>query len=237
MQLYAKFAGLKRAFGLSGAALYLAGRALARIVPGGAVHRYRLVAQPVPPGDLLPAGRGAGIEVRRLDAGDPALAALPVGPDVLAFRFAQGAVCLGAFRKEEPIGCLWLTFGAYEEDEVRCVFDLSDAAPAAWDFDVWLRPDARLGFGFPRLWDAANALLREKGIAWSFSRISVFSPGSLAAHTRMGAVPVGSLTAVQGAGRQLVFSSVPPRVRWSRLDGALPRYRLSAPPVRGSQIR
>jgi len=96
------------------------------------------------------------------------------------------------------------------------------------------------GYGLPQ--EAAfpvrlEAALREKGIAWSFSRISVFSPGSLAAHTRMGAVPVGSLTAVQGAGRQLVFSSVPPRVRWSRLDGALPRYRLSAPPVRGSQIR
>lgn len=227
MTAIAKFAGLVRAFGAPNAALYVFGRALRTVFPRVNVYRYYIVAQPVAPADLLPARRGKSIEVRELTRGDPAFAALPLDERVLDFRFAQDALCLGAFQDGRPIGCLWLAFGAYEEDEVRCVFGLP--AGVAWDFDVYLRPDARLGFGFLRLWDAANAELRGRGVGWSMSRISGFNPGSMASHARLKATRVGSLTALKGPRRQLVLSSCPPRVSFGRHDGELPRFRFQPP--------
>ena len=228
-----KFGGLVREFGFANAVLYLAGRAIRGVFPRVFLYRYYIVAQPVAEDDLLPPRRGKAISVRELGPGDPAFSGLPLDPHVLEFRFRQNVVCLGAFQNDAVIGCLWLCFGEYEEDEVRCVFALgpstgSDAAPA-WDFDVYLKPEVRLGFAFGRLWDEANRLMRARGIGWSISRISAFNPGSLAAHTRLGAVRVGSLTALKGPRRQLLLSSMPPRIRLHRLDGRLPRYPVSPP--------
>lgn len=233
MKVFTKFGGLVGEFGFANAVLYLAARAIRTLFPRVSLYRYYIVAQPVAEDDLLPSRRGKAISVRELGPGDPAFAGLPLDRDVLEFRFRQDVVCLGAFHNDAVIGCLWLCFGEYEEDEVRCVFDLApspgpDTAPA-WDFDVYLKPEARLGFAFAKLWDEANRLMRARGIGWSISRISAFNPGSLAAHTRLGAVRVGSLTALKGSRRQLVLSSLPPRIRFHRLDGVLPRYRVSPP--------
>lgn len=230
MQVFSKFGGLVREFGAANAVLYLMGRVLRGVCPRVFVYRYYIVAQPVPAGDLLPPRRGRAIEVRELTAGDPAFAGLPIDEAVLDFRFRQNVVCLGAFQGDgQVIGCLWMCFDAYEEDEVRCVFALEPAAATSWDFDVYLKPDARIGFAFLRLWDEANARLRARGVAWSLSRISAFNPGSLASHTRMGATRVGSLTAIRGPRHELVFSSYAPRLRFVALDGDLPRYTVSPP--------
>lgn len=230
MQLVRKFRGLVSEFGFWNAVLYTSGLALRVICPRVNIYRYYIVAQPVPDKDLLPARRGKSIEVRELKSGDPAFAALPLDEDVLEFRFAQNVICLGAFQDEKVIGCLWMCFDAYEEDEVRCVFRLDPASSTSWDFDVYLHPDARLGFAFLRLWDAANALLRDRGISWSLSRISGFNPGSMASHSRMGATRVGGLIALKGPNRQLVFSRYAPRISFRRHDRALPQYAVSPPP-------
>lgn len=229
MQVIRKFRGLISEFGFWNAVLYTLGLALRAICPRVFLYRYYIVAQPVPDGDLLPARRGKSIDVRELSQGDPAFRALPLDDDVLARRFAQNSICLAAFQDGKVIGCLWMCFDAYEEDEVRCIFRLDPPSQVSWDFDVYLHPDARLGFAFLRLWDAANALLRARGISWSLSRISGFNPGSMASHSRMGATRVGGLIAVKGPKRQLVFSSYTPFVSFRRLDRPLPEYAVSAP--------
>lgn len=229
MQVMRKFRGLVSEFGFGNAVLYVMGLALRVICPRVFIYRYYIVAQPVPDKDLLPARRGKSIEVRELKAGDPAFSALPLDDDVLAFRFAQNVICLGAFQDEKVIGCLWMCFDAYEEDEVRCVFRLDPASRTSWDFDVYLHPDARLGFAFLRLWDAANTILRARGISWSLSRISGFNPGSMASHSRMGATRVGGLVALKGPRKQLVFSRYAPHFSFRRLDRALPEYAVSPP--------
>lgn len=229
MRVIRKFRGLAAEFGFGNAVLYVFGLALRGVCPGASVYRYYIVAQPVPDKNLLPARRGKAIAVRELKPGDPAFSALPLDQDVLAYRFAQNVVCLGAFQDEKPIGCLWMCFDSYDEDEIRCTFRLAPVGRVSWDFDVYLHPDARLGFAFLRLWDEANAILRDRGIAWSLSRISGFNPGSMASHARMGAVRVGSLIALKGPKRQLVWSTYSPVFSFRRLDGNLPSYTVSPP--------
>jgi len=174
----------------------------------GLLYRYELVAQAVAERPRLGARRGASIETRRLGPGDPALAELPLDDAVLAARFAQGAVCLGAFKGGRTIGCLWFVPGAYEEDEVRCRFVPEGAA--AWDFDLYLAPEVRGGLGFARLWDAADAAYREAGIGWSMSRISRFNAASLAAHKRAGARRLGRATYVVLGPLQIMVATLPP---------------------------
>lgn len=229
MPLIRKFRGLVSEFGFANAVLYVAGLALRKICPRVFVYRYYIVAQPVPEKDFLHPRRGRNIDVRELTAGDPAFADLPLDDDVLAFRFGQDVLCLGAFQDGRIIGCLWMCFGAYEEDEVRCVFRLTPPETVSWDFDVYLHPDARLGFAFLRLWDEANARLRDRGIEWSLSRISGFNPGSMASHARMGAMRVGGLVAVKGPVRQLVIGSYGPKFAFRRLDRALPEFDVAPP--------
>ena len=126
------------------------------------VYRYVFVAQPVIADKLTPRNRGLSIEVRRVGETDPVLATLPPPEGVIRFRFAQGAVCLGAYKDGDLIGCIWLCLGPYNEDEVRCRFIPLPQGQAAWDFDIYVHPQHRLGFAFSRLWDAANEYLRER---------------------------------------------------------------------------
>lgn len=200
---------------------------------GGLVslHRYLFVAQPVPGGALLPPRRGRSIAVRRVDSQDPVLLGLPLDDRVLAYRAGQGAICFGAFKDGEIIGCLWLCLSPYEEDEVRCRYEPMPPGRSAWDFDVYLKPEHRSGLGFARLWDAANEFLRGQGVACSWSRISAFNPGSLASHARLGARVVGRATFLRVGPCQLMVASVPPHGHLSlrRTDRAT--IRLFNPPT------
>lgn len=209
------------------ALLYGANRAISPVCGRNLFFRYVLVAQPVPAEPILPARRGRSITVRFLGEGDNALQRLPLTGDVLRYRFGQGAVCLGAFRGDALIGCLWLCPGAYDEDEVRARFIPAPEGRTAWDFDVYLAPDQRGGLGFMRLWDEANAYLRESGIAWSVSRISAFNPGSLGAHKRLSARVLARALFIRLGGWQLAFASVRPRLHLSLTSRSRPVYRLS----------
>lgn len=211
LSLLDKGAQLVRELGPSGALCYLLQRVGA--ATGGllAVHRYLLVAQPVPSEPLLPARRGRSIVVHKLDPQDPQLLALPLDAAVLAYRAGQGAVCFAAFLDEAIIGCLWLCLDSYDEDEVRCRYVPCPAGEAAWDFDVYLLPQHRNGLGFARLWDEANGFLRQHGVAFSWSRISAFNPVSLTSHARLGARVVGRATFLRLGPCQLMAASLPPR--------------------------
>ncbi len=167
--------------------------------------------------------------VREISTGDPAIKAMPLSSDVIAYRRRQGAHCLGLFLKERMIGYLWFCLGPYDEDEVCCRFIPRPAEKAAWDFDVYLLPEHRGGLCFLRLWDAGNAFLRERGRSWSCSRISVFNRASILAHHRMGAERLGTATFLALGSCQLMISSLRPRLNLSCHPDKGPRIVLQAP--------
>ncbi|SRR5579875_396294 len=191
------------------------------------IYRYAIMAQPVPDRPLLPPRRGRDIEIRLLLSPDPILGELELTPEVVAHRFRQGAVCFAAFKNDRIIGSLWLCCGPYFEDEVRCRFDCSPRESTCWDFGLYLTPAYRGGIAFARLWDAANAYLRERAIAWSFSRVGRINPGSLASHKRLGARQLGTATFFCVGGWQLMLTSLPPYFQLSRRSA--PTLRLRPP--------
>jgi hypothetical protein len=156
------------------------------------VVHYRIVAQPVPDRAWVSGPADAGFAIERIEAGHRLTRNFPRPAEVIARRFADGAVCFAASRGDALVGFIWLMHEAYEEDEVRCRFVPRPAARTAWDFDVYVDPAFRMSRAFLRLWDAANAYLRERGIEWTMSRISAFQTRSQAAHRRLGAQPVAS---------------------------------------------
>jgi len=179
------------------------------------IERFLLVSQPVPPSPRLPAGRSKGVEVRRLVSGDELLAQVPRPPEVISSRYAQGAICLALVKTGKVQGYIWLIEGGYEEDVARVLFVLPASGKAAWDFDVYVAPEYRLGFTFARLWDAADAYLRDRGVHWSMSRISMFNAESLNSHGRLGAKAIGSATFLIVGPFQLMVSGLPPYIHLS----------------------
>lgn len=164
--------------------------------------------------------------IRQVDAKDPVLLSLPLEQRVLAYRAEQGAICFGAFKEGQIIGCLWLCLASYEEDEVRCRYQPAPPDKTSWDFDVYLRPEHRSGLGFARLWDEANDFLRRRGVAVSWSRISAFNPSSIASHARLGAKVVGNATFLQLGPCQLMMASMPPYVHLSVRKVDVPSIKL-----------
>jgi hypothetical protein len=171
--------------------LYAAHRLCMRLPWPVAVYSYRLVAQPVAPAPRLTGRRADAYNSRFLQPGDRWLTLLPADRATIRQRFAQGAECLAVFRGDTLVASIWLHFGSYREDEVRCRFVTRPAAPTCWDFDVFVDPAHRLSGAFAALWDAADAVMIARGVRVSVSRISTFNLTSLRAHERLGAVPVG----------------------------------------------
>lgn len=192
-----------------------------RIVP------YRLYAQPI--------GRAGTIRLRpdpatcidQLGADNPLLAALPRPSAVIAARLAAGARCHAATVKGRFAGTIWIARGHYDEDEVRCRYELAEPAISAWDYDVYVDPDFRLGRTMARLWQHVDAGLAAEGVRWSFSRISMFNPASSSSHARLGARPVGWAVFLCLGALELSAASTTPRLHVGL--SSRPRYRLRAP--------
>jgi hypothetical protein len=149
---------------------------------------------------------------------------------VIAARYAQGSCCLGAFNKDQQlVGQLWLQFGCFQEDEVRCRFRLTPPDKVAWDYDVYIDPALRSSFLFARLWDSAFDLLRAKGIEWTASRISAFNTGSLTSHSRLGAYQTGRAIFFTAGTLQVMLASKAPFVDLAIRRSTMPTLELSAP--------
>lgn len=166
--------------------LCLLERALSRCGPLVSIGKYYLVAQPVSSERLVPERRGKAISILTLDRDHPLLHGLGRPPDEIARRLAGGAVCFLALREGRIIGHLWVTRSPYLEPHHRTCFVPYPAHSVAWDFDMVIAPEERLGLAFARLWDHANEVLRAHGAAWTCSRVSAFNNASLRAHARMG---------------------------------------------------
>lgn len=224
--------------GLANAILYylaeMLGRASRRRMT---LRRYLIVAQPVPDKPVISLADSKTV-IRQVNATDPAVAAFPRPTNVIVARYAAGYTCLQASIGGTFVGFIWLAFGAYEEDEVRCRYQLADGEKLAWDFDVYVEPRYRLGRSFARLWQAANNLLRAQGIEWTLSRISAFNASSLAAHARLGTVSLGYATFLCLGPLQFAFlpGNLLPRASWneaSRPILILDSPRAATPPRSG----
>lgn len=231
MSMLKKLGELASAIGHGETALYVVMRAL-KAMSGGRVQlvRYHLVAQPIPEHPVPSCRPSARAAVRQVDGSDPVREAFPRPREVVQGRFDRDHVCLVATQDDVFVGFLWLAFDHYDEDEVRCRYDLLDPDACVWDYDVYLENAHRLGRGFSRLWDAANALLAEKGIRWSISRISAFNPASLAAHRRLGLKHLKSTTFLRFGPVQLSILPDRPYLHLGVSDSAVPRIRLGPPP-------
>ncbi len=222
---------LKRLFtelGRKEAALYLFAQALSRVT-GGRLRllRYHLVAQPViAHADIRPSAQST---IREVHARDPLCTSFPRPKRVIAQRFADGATCLAAEHKGRFAGFIWLARDAYNEDEVRCRYELADPQTCVWDYDVYVEPDFRIGRTFSRLWHAANVHLAAQGVRWSLSRISAFNPTSQAAHKRLGIQYLGSASFLVAGSLQIALLDRRPFLHASLNATNAPVLRLPAP--------
>lgn len=174
-----------REFGIVAGTLYLLNRLLQTLSPVCGVFVYDLMAQPITGRPMLPANLAKNLRFAEIERGDPQLELMPAREDIKAARFEQGATCLGAYRKDELLGYIWFCTRRYEEDEVRCTYELADVDRSVFDFDLVVLPKHRMGIGFTAIWHGANAYLRERGIQYTFSRLTRFNVVSRRAHDHL----------------------------------------------------
>lgn len=217
-----------RELGLSGTLVHIFNRLMgALLLSRVGIRKYHITRQPV---DLsaMAGGRGRGIEVRELFANDPQCQQLGRPLEVIRARFEQGGHCYAAFRKGELAGYLWLNFGQYREDEVRCTFLLSPPDQSAWDYDVFVFPQHRLSFTFARLWEHANAVMAGRGVTASYSRIAYYNMASLASHGKLGSRVIGAVYFLYLGDWQLSWSTdFAPAVSFSRDPQYYPEIHIS----------
>jgi GNAT superfamily N-acetyltransferase len=177
------------ALGWANGLLDIFARALDKATRGRCrLFKYYFVAQPVPlQSAVAPAGESK-TRIHQASPGEGIIAKFPRPPEIIARRFADGAVCFVAERAGKLVGFIWIKREDYWEDEVRCQYVLQPAARLAWDFDAYVAPEFRMSRAFAQLWEAANRFLRDHGCEWTVSRISAFNAASLAAHRRLGIV-------------------------------------------------
>lgn len=212
--------------GAANATWYAAARALRLL--GLHVWRYHFVAQRVAssamrsvPGKLV---------ISTISSLSDLPSEYPRPREVVAARFRQGGNSIAAWKGKELAAILWYQLGAYEEDEVRARYYLPSPG-SCWDYDVFVQPHLRLGTAFCRLWDEAHRCMHARGIQWTCSRISAFNPGSLRAHRRLGAIPLGSATFFALGRWQLMFASRAPFIHLSTGPGSRPQLVFDTRPL------
>mgnify|MGYP006423457285 CR=1 FL=1 len=237
MRLARTLRDLVNELGARGAVLYALDRTIQRFRLPLRVRSYLLVDQPIPERRTLNRRRAVSYVTRSVLRNDPTLAAMPLEPQTIAFRFDQGAQCYGLFRGDDLIAYLWLHFHAYDEDEVRVRFEPRPAATTCWDFDVYVHPKHRLGTAFLKLWDDVNAELYAAGIRHTISRISAFNLNSQRSHRRLGATVVGRVDVLRLGRVQLLMSTLRPRIHVSWRERQRPVVAVPAgtTPVEGGQ--
>jgi hypothetical protein len=199
-----------REFGLIAGALYVIDQALRRLSPSTGLYAYELMVQPIVDKALLPAGLARNLSFREIRSGDPEVALMPALAEIKAMRFAQNAVCLGAYHKEAFIGYIWFRFHEYDEDEVRCTYVLEADSESVFDFDLYVFPESRMGIGFMGIWHGANAYLRERGVRFTFSRLTRFNVLSRRSHAHLGWKRVGYAVFLKFWGLELMLATVRP---------------------------
>jgi len=166
--------------------------------------------QPITGKPMLPANLAKNLRFAEIVEGDPAVATMPAREDIKESRFRQGARCLGAYRNDELLGYLWFCMQRYEEDEVRCTYELADAQRSVFDFDLVVLPKHRMGIGFMAIWHGANAYLHDRGVRYTFSRLTRFNLASRRAHDHLGWRRVARALFLKMWGLEMMLTSIRP---------------------------
>ena len=87
-------------------------------------------------------------------------------------------------------------------------FPAEPLGEAVFDFDVYVFPEHRMGRAFVSIWGAVNRVLHERGIRWTFSRITRFNVASRNAHIRLGARRIGSALFFKAWALEAMLASV-----------------------------
>lgn len=209
--------------------LYAIDRVLGKLSPHLGLFVYELMAQPVAAKPLLPAGRTRDLAFIEIVRSDQAIALMPVRPEIMASRFEQGARCLGVYRKGMLVGYIWLCFGRYDEDEVRCTYELAAPECSVFDFDLYVFPEYRMGTAFLAVWHAANEFLHQRGVQFTFSRMTRFNLASRRSHVRLGARCVGRALFLRAWSAELMLATVYPHVALTWAPAQRARLRLAPP--------
>lgn len=214
-------------FGVTGGLLYVVDRLASRVSPRLRLFAYELMVQPVKSEPILVPERTKNLTFKELCRGDPDIDLIPARENVKATRFEQGARCLGVYRGHSLIGYIWLCLGKYAEDEVRCTYHMTPAECSAFDFDLYVMPDHRLGIAFAAIWHGANEFLRARKVKQTFSRVSRFNVASRRAHARLGSHSVGQALFFKAYQLELLIANLPPYVAFTWAPAQRANLRLS----------
>jgi hypothetical protein len=200
-----------REYGVGVGFLYTIDRMLSRLSDRLHLRVYDLMMQPVTDEPLSKRGLSP-LNIREIQPEDPSLALLPVRPDILRARRGQRAICLGGFRGEVLVGYMWFCRERYDEDEVRCTYELGSPRESVFDFDFFIFPEHRMGTAFVRLWTGVNQHLRSAGIRFTFSRVTRFNMQSRRAHQQLGARRVARAVFLQLGRCEVMLATLAPYV-------------------------
>lgn len=221
-----RYASPFKTYGFFAGLVYAIDRALARLSPAFRLHFYELMVQPISEQPALEGRSSRTLRLREIKRADPEIALMPALPDVKEARFAQNAICLGAYRQDVFIGYIWFCFRAYEEDEVRCTYVLEPEREAVFDFDLYIYPEHRMGRAFVQLWDEAGEFLRRRGIRYTYSRLTRFNVASRRAHRHLGSTRVGRMMVLQVGRVELTAATVFPYLHLSASESGRVRLNL-----------
>ncbi len=219
---------LHKELGLINGFLYLVNRLADFFSLNLSLKKYYFVAQYLSEKPALPQNKGHQYRIIELLAHNKSMQPNLRPEAVIADRYKQGAVCLAAYKEEEFAGCLWYVKSRYQEDEVRCLYELP-SNQTVWDFDVYVEPKFRLSPVFLKLWDTSSAKLLSEGYNCSLSRISAFNAMSLSSHKRMGAKIIGWAFFLSAGSVQLSIASLNPFVHISFSSASFPTFKLQPP--------
>ena len=229
--MLAKIRGVFRQFGVAVGLLYAIDRFFQRLSSNLRLYAYEFMVQPIHTKPLVPARFTKSLEIREIKRGDPEVELMPARADIKQSRFDQNAVCLGAFQNGQFIAYMWFCFRMYEEDEVRCTYVVTPESQAVFDFDLYIFPEHRLSLAFIGLWNGANRYLAERGIRYTFSRLTRFNVGSRRAHDHLGWKRVGRAVFVQACGIEVMMATVFPYLHLSLGTANRVRVKLRPDPL------
>lgn len=208
---------------------YLA-NSLKRLTQGRCrIVRYHFVAQPAPrkPSINLRPTKKCIVDFVKPD--NPLVAEFPRPLKVVKKRFEDGNICIAAQNGGIFSGYIWLANDHYDEDEVRCRYQLSAPNKSVLDFDVYVHPDYRLSRSLARLWEFTNTYLARSGKEWSFSRITASNIESIRSHRRLGTRTLFTVSFICVGEFQLMLSSHKPFVHTSFSSSQVPTLRFNIP--------
>lgn len=221
-----RFTSPFREFGLMAGSLYVLDRLLRRISRHAGMYVYELMVQPISDEPLLSPSLTRDLVFREIRPGDVELDIMPARPEIKESRFRQNAVCLGAFRKGSLIGYIWFCYDRYQEDEVRCTYVLPANNRSVFDFDLYVLPEHRFGIAFVAIWHGATQYLRERGIQFTFSRLTRFNTASRRSHAHLGWKRVGMAVFLKFGTAEFMMSTVSPHMSISLSERRRPRLGL-----------